>query len=170
MRAQTALSPLKGKKPAKGINFPRFRCLPSASLTPCACFPWRSGDKSSLLSPDSLARSAGCPVPCPLQLAALGRVWGVCLPTGTRCLERPTELLPKRNFCSALLCPQNKTSPHRTAAVACSWGRQRGSGLKSPLVSHPRVLALTLQHRRGLLGPPHPSTQLSVRLGFSSSC
>lgn len=162
VKAQTALSPLKGKKPAEGINFPLFRCLPSASLTPCACFPRRSGDKSGLLSPDSLARTprATC-LASSHGLEAPGRVR---LQTGTYRLESPADLLPKCNFGSALLCPQNKTSLHCTAAAARSRGRchpQRGSGLKSPLVSHPRMLALTPHLLSGLLGPLQPPTWLA---------
>lgn len=129
-------------------------------------FPEGAGTKAGSCHQIALRGLRGQPAwPRPTRLEAPGRV---CLQTGTYRLESPADLLPKCNFGSALLCPQNKTSLHCTAAAVRSRGHchpQRGSGLKSPLVSHPRMLALTLHLRSGLLGPLQPPNWLAEHQG-----
>lgn len=93
--------------------------------------------------------------------------------TGTCCLESLAELLPKRNFGSTFLCPQNKTSLHHTAAAAHSLTShchpQRGSGIKSPPVSHSAMLALTLHLRSGLLKATPPLNLAGRAWGWAFS-
>lgn len=138
--------------------------MPPLHIADTLCLlPLRSRDKSRLLSPDSLAGTPGYGQPAwpgPRWPGALGRV---CLQTGTYRLESPAELLPKCNFGSALLCPQNKTSLHRTAAamrsqaiVTCTgvWAKIASCFPPSDVGTHPAP-------RGASLGPLCPSPWLA---------
>lgn len=172
VKAQTALSPLKGKKPAEDINFPCFRCLPCTLLTPCACFPGGAGTKAGSCHQIALQ-----------GLLAMGNLPGL-VPGGRGhwggfvCRQALTAWKARLNCCPSAISAQPSFVPRTKPActvqlLPCAHrplSPAQGSGLKLPLVSHPQMLALTLH--LGVLrldhSAPHSGSQ-GVRLGFSSA-
>lgn len=142
---------------------PALDADPRLRWRPALAFPGGAGTKACCCH--QIARRGLPPAPAGnLPGRGRGRRGRVCLQRGTRRLQSPSELLPKCHFgLSPPLSPeQNQPAPYSCRRALPGHCRsQRGSGLKSPLVSHPRTLALTLRLRSRLLGPLHPSTGLA---------